>query len=55
MPYLSPYRLLGFWIEGEVWEVIALKVRADGRKIGHFFCDYSGPVLGAMDLEVAFE
>jgi hypothetical protein len=27
--YQSLYRLLGFGIEGEVWEVIALKVRAD--------------------------
>lgn len=30
MPYHSFYRLLGFRIEGEVWEVIALKMRVDG-------------------------
>jgi hypothetical protein len=28
--YHSLCRLLGFGIEGEVWEVIAFKVRADG-------------------------
>jgi hypothetical protein len=30
MPYQSLYRLLGFGIEGELWEVIALEVRMDG-------------------------
>jgi hypothetical protein len=33
----------------------ALKVRADGRKIAHFFHENSGPLFGAMDLEVAFQ
>jgi hypothetical protein len=29
-PYHNFYRLLGFGIKGEVWEVIALKMRVDG-------------------------
>jgi hypothetical protein len=28
--YHSFYRLLGFGLESEIWEVIALEVRADG-------------------------
>jgi hypothetical protein len=37
MPYHSLRRLLGFWTEGEEWEVVALEVRADGWKICNFF------------------
>jgi hypothetical protein len=33
MPYHSPYRLLGFGIEGEVGDVFALEAKEDGRKI----------------------
>jgi hypothetical protein len=28
--YHSLYRLLGFWIEGEIWKVIGLEVIVDG-------------------------
>jgi hypothetical protein len=55
MSYHSLYRLLGFGIEGEVWEVIALEVRVDGRKIRHYFLDNSGPISGVMELKVAFQ
>jgi hypothetical protein len=36
VPHHSLYSLLGFWIQGEVWEVNALKVKSDGWKIHHF-------------------
>jgi hypothetical protein len=52
MPYHSLYRLLGFGIAGEVWEVIAVEVRADGQNIHNFFRVNSGPVYGDTDLKV---
>jgi hypothetical protein len=55
MPYHSLYRLLGFGIEREVWEVIALEVRADGWRIRHFFRDNSDPISGVTELKVAFQ
>jgi hypothetical protein len=36
MSYHSLYRLLGFGIDGEVWEVTDFKVRVDSWKILHF-------------------
>jgi hypothetical protein len=55
MPYHSPYSLLEFGTEGELWEVIALEVTSDGRKIHHFFLIKSGPISGVTELTVAFQ
>jgi hypothetical protein len=52
--YHSLYRLLGFGMEGEVWEVTAPEVRAGGSKFCHFFCDNSGPASGVTELIVTF-
>jgi hypothetical protein len=52
---LNLYRLLRFGIEGKLWEVISLEMRADGRKILHFFRENSSPVSGATGLEVTFQ
>jgi hypothetical protein len=49
--YHSLYRLLRFVMEGEVWEVIALELRADGWKFCHFFCDNPGTVLGVTEFK----
>jgi hypothetical protein len=50
--YHSLYRLLGFGVEGEVWEVIALEVSVGGYKIRHFFRNNSGPISGASAVHI---
>jgi hypothetical protein len=51
---INLYRLQGFGINDEVWEVIAVEREQMVEKL-HFFRDNCGPVPSATGLRVAFQ
>jgi hypothetical protein len=47
-------KLLGFGIEGEVWEIVALQVRADGQKSAISFVTTAVPFVALRIPKVPF-